>query len=267
MLFEASTYLGRLQKFQSSLTSAVTAMMELWRSCGITISCRNTSIQSLNEQQMLKLLRPAAALNKLQTPNHTVRASIRAFSTSRAFAMPVYKGGCYCGELKYTVDVSPDDARTSLCHCKNCKVSSLWPTICFSLQWLTTHNRNSSAQLSVSQQKFQCRLSRTLPTRRSPLYMKPTMVAVPCCIESSVRHAAVGFWRLVSRRWRILGISWQEHWTVQAICHPRENSSAAEGKNGCPRYLEYFISRRSKNEGQGADVHYTTMGNDGMRTK
>lgn len=36
--------------------------------------------------------------------------------------MGFYKGGCYCGEIKYTIDVSPDDARTSLCHCNNCKV-------------------------------------------------------------------------------------------------------------------------------------------------
>ncbi|KAL8823882.1 MAG: hypothetical protein Q9191_005476 [Dirinaria sp. TL-2023a] len=34
----------------------------------------------------------------------------------------VYKGGCYCGGLKYEIDIpSKDDARTSLCHCKNCK--------------------------------------------------------------------------------------------------------------------------------------------------
>ena len=149
---------------------------------------------------MFKLLRLAAALNKVHTSNLSIRASIRTFSTSQTFAMPVYKGGCYCGELKYTVDVSPDDARTSLCHCKNCKVSSHWPKPCFSLQLITPHDRNSSAQLSVSQQRFRCHLSRTLPTRESPLYMKPTMVAVPCCIESFVRHAAVGFWRLVNLR-------------------------------------------------------------------
>ncbi len=35
----------------------------------------------------------------------------------------VYKGGCYCGEIRYTIDVSPDNARTSLCHCLNCKVN------------------------------------------------------------------------------------------------------------------------------------------------
>ncbi|KAL8979911.1 MAG: hypothetical protein Q9205_004868 [Flavoplaca limonia] len=34
----------------------------------------------------------------------------------------VYKGYCYCKEIKYEIDISsPDEARTSLCHCKNCK--------------------------------------------------------------------------------------------------------------------------------------------------
>ncbi|KAI9750621.1 MAG: hypothetical protein M4579_006390 [Chaenotheca gracillima] len=34
----------------------------------------------------------------------------------------IYTGSCYCREIKYEVDlVSPDDARTSLCHCNNCK--------------------------------------------------------------------------------------------------------------------------------------------------
>ncbi|KAL8750356.1 MAG: hypothetical protein Q9199_007124 [Rusavskia elegans] len=36
----------------------------------------------------------------------------------------VYKGACYCKAIKYEIDISsPDEARTSLCHCKNCKVS------------------------------------------------------------------------------------------------------------------------------------------------
>jgi len=36
--------------------------------------------------------------------------------------VPTYKGDCYCGQIKYkfTLD-SPDEARTSICHCKNCR--------------------------------------------------------------------------------------------------------------------------------------------------
>lgn len=36
--------------------------------------------------------------------------------------MTTYKGKCVCGALKYSVTLdSPDDARTSLCHCHNCR--------------------------------------------------------------------------------------------------------------------------------------------------
>lgn len=35
-------------------------------------------------------------------------------------------GSCYCRALQYQVDLnSADDARTSLCHCRNCKVRSI----------------------------------------------------------------------------------------------------------------------------------------------
>ncbi|CEI63829.1 unnamed protein product [Fusarium venenatum] len=36
--------------------------------------------------------------------------------------MPSYTGKCVCGNVKYSVSLdSPDDARTSLCHCGSCK--------------------------------------------------------------------------------------------------------------------------------------------------
>ncbi|BGP15684.1 hypothetical protein JCM10213v2_003673 [Rhodosporidiobolus nylandii] len=36
--------------------------------------------------------------------------------------MPTYDGGCYCGAVRYTIELqSPDEeARSSMCHCKNC---------------------------------------------------------------------------------------------------------------------------------------------------
>ncbi|KAL8673967.1 MAG: hypothetical protein Q9168_001610 [Polycauliona sp. 1 TL-2023] len=35
-----------------------------------------------------------------------------------------YNGKCYCGAIKYGIDISsPDEARTSLCHCHNCKLT------------------------------------------------------------------------------------------------------------------------------------------------
>lgn len=33
-----------------------------------------------------------------------------------------YPGGCYCRKIRYEVELdNPDEARTSLCHCGNCK--------------------------------------------------------------------------------------------------------------------------------------------------
>jgi len=34
----------------------------------------------------------------------------------------IYTGSCYCREIKYEIEIdSPDETRTSLCHCHNCK--------------------------------------------------------------------------------------------------------------------------------------------------
>ncbi|KAK2784337.1 hypothetical protein FQN53_008566 [Emmonsiellopsis sp. PD_33] len=36
--------------------------------------------------------------------------------------MPTYTGSCYCSAIQYQLNLaSPDKARTSLCHCRNCK--------------------------------------------------------------------------------------------------------------------------------------------------
>ena len=51
---------------------------------------------------MNRVLRLAAALVKLRTPKYIIQTSTRKFSESSAFAMPAYKGSCYCGELIYS---------------------------------------------------------------------------------------------------------------------------------------------------------------------
>ncbi|EED85576.1 predicted protein [Postia placenta Mad-698-R] len=34
----------------------------------------------------------------------------------------IFNGGCYCGNVRYQLNLdSPDDARMSICHCRNCK--------------------------------------------------------------------------------------------------------------------------------------------------
>ncbi|KAI9926357.1 hypothetical protein MW887_004121 [Aspergillus wentii] len=36
--------------------------------------------------------------------------------------MPTYTGSCYCRKIQYNLTLSsPDEARTSICHCRNCK--------------------------------------------------------------------------------------------------------------------------------------------------
>lgn len=36
--------------------------------------------------------------------------------------MPTFTGSCYCAQIKYELILdSAEDARTSLCHCRNCK--------------------------------------------------------------------------------------------------------------------------------------------------
>lgn len=38
--------------------------------------------------------------------------------------MQSYPGSCFCHKITYNLNLSsPDDARTSLCHCRSCKVS------------------------------------------------------------------------------------------------------------------------------------------------
>ncbi|HXT78252.1 MAG TPA: GFA family protein [Acetobacteraceae bacterium] len=35
--------------------------------------------------------------------------------------MPLYKGGCLCGAVRYTVDADPIPGRRLLCHCEDCQ--------------------------------------------------------------------------------------------------------------------------------------------------
>lgn len=51
----------------------------------------------------------------------------------------IYTGACYCGQIKYELDLaSPDDARTSICHCRNCQVRNRSP-VSFSRSYLYSY--------------------------------------------------------------------------------------------------------------------------------
>lgn len=69
-----------------------------------------------------------AALSR-HLPRQTLRAnpSSPLLFTSTSLSqltrkMTTLTGSCYCKNIQYEVSLnSPDDARTSLCHCRNCK--------------------------------------------------------------------------------------------------------------------------------------------------
>jgi hypothetical protein len=56
-------------------------------------------------------------------PRQTLRANLSfPLLSSLTRKMATLTGSCYCKNIKYEVSLnSPDDARTSLCHCRNCK--------------------------------------------------------------------------------------------------------------------------------------------------
>ncbi|UDD59158.1 hypothetical protein AFCA_006577 [Aspergillus flavus] len=61
------------------------------------------------------------SLSQFSRPNLYCSSSIHFFQ-SPPRAMPTYPGSCYCRDIEYELSLaSPDDARTSLCHCKSCK--------------------------------------------------------------------------------------------------------------------------------------------------
>jgi Uncharacterized conserved protein len=56
-------------------------------------------------------------------PHQVILSTTPLFSSFSAFKMPTYTGSCYCRAIEYELELSsPDEARTSLCHCRNCKV-------------------------------------------------------------------------------------------------------------------------------------------------
>src|SRR4051794_19566828 len=69
----------------------------------------------------LKALSSALAFNVRTAPPARLLHS-SPFSTSSYLAKMLSTGSCYCRAITYEVSLnSADDARTSICHCKNCK--------------------------------------------------------------------------------------------------------------------------------------------------
>lgn len=135
------------------------------------------------------------------TPKQATLSPSRVFSRLSTPNMPTYTGSCYCRNIQYNLTLSsPDDARTSLCHCHNCKVhafynpSSLYPKtkiwlfICWRECLLS---RKRSAQITASHPK-----SPRTPYRSPRAHLKsmrPTMDPGWWFTASSAITAAVSF--------------------------------------------------------------------------
>jgi hypothetical protein len=167
----------------------------------------------------------------------------------------ICQGGCYCGEIRYELHLdSPDDARTSLCHCSSCKVVlrlAMSPKMS-AKHWLLHHYfyRNSLELHLVSQLKC-----RRMPFAWLEGIRRNTWAIMErqLCIASSAAHVARGFssmgyvcgllpmlmanHRSCRRQLQNIDILWRELWTTRTNFLPRGNSFARIGMIGCPKYL------------------------------
>lgn len=106
------------------------------------------------------------SLSQFSRPNLYCSSSIHFFQ-SPPRAMPTYPGSCYCRDIEYELSLaSPDDARTSLCHCKSCKVRGRCN---MSSLFMPTMN---SANTGIESFRNKLRPNREDPQRRSPTHQR-----------------------------------------------------------------------------------------------
>lgn len=169
-------------------------------------------------------------------------------------------GGCYCRKVRYevTLDDPDKDARTSLCHCRNCKkftggpfgVTSKIPRSSFKIlqgqDSVQIHEADNGAgtilhrefckdcgsgilEYGVSELKARCPVAR--------------LFVVSFCIPEHSDQVSswadkTTFANATSRRMpATLFISSMELSIVRRICHPRANSSPVSETLGCRRFL------------------------------
>jgi hypothetical protein len=130
--------------------------------------------------------------------------------TSSYLAKMLSTGSCYCRAITYEVSLnSADDARTSICHCKNCKACtppfplppSPFPHVPASIH-STRHNslqryRNSPAATLALRPRSQNQPSRSSLAQNTSKYMKQTMGRAWSCTANSVTPVAQDCWNIV----------------------------------------------------------------------
>ena len=137
----------------------------------------------------------------LTLPSHSSQ-----FSTSSYLAKMLSTGSCYCRAITYEVSLnSADDARTSICHCKNCKACTLL-TFPFSHAPASVHSahhnslqryRNSPAATLPSRPRSQGQPSRSSLAQNTSKYMKQTTGRAWSCTANSATPAAQDCWNMV----------------------------------------------------------------------
>ena len=123
----------------------------------------------------------------------------RQFSTFSYLTKMFSPGSCYCRAITYEVSLnSADDARTSICHCKNCKART--PLTSPFLHALASvhsalHNslqryRNSPAATLALHPRSPSQPSRSSLAQNTSKYMKQTTDRAWYCTANSATPAA-----------------------------------------------------------------------------
>jgi hypothetical protein len=156
----------------------------------------------------LKALSSALTFNVRTAPPARLPHSSQ-FSTSSWLAKMLSTGSCYCRAITYEVSLnSADDARTSICHCKNCKVCTP-PHLPLPLPpghrhlpipLAITHPqryRNSPAATLALRPRSQSQPSRSNRAGNTSKYTKQTTGRAWSCTANSVTPAAQDYWNMV----------------------------------------------------------------------
>jgi hypothetical protein len=150
----------------------------------------------------LKALSSALAFNVRTAPPASLPHSSQ-FSTSSYLAKMLSTGSCYCRAITYEVSLnSADDARTSICHCKNCKactpLASPFPRAPASARHYSLQRyRNSPAATLALRPRSQSQPSRSSLAQNTSKYMKQTTDRAWYCTANSATPAAQDCWNMV----------------------------------------------------------------------
>lgn len=122
--------------------------------------------------------------------------------SSSALSRMKFPGSCYCRAIKYEIDLaSKDDARTSICHCKNCKVRSglllrVWVARARKVDGSIPLSRNSQGATTASRLNCPSRHSSSPRGRRRSRSTRRITGVGLCFDESSVGSVGADCWSM-----------------------------------------------------------------------